>query len=43
MYGSTASGFALKDSDLNMDLSIDEAAKALMAIHLMLKDDQSGE
>jgi hypothetical protein len=42
VYGSTASGFALKTSDLNLDLTCEDAPKQLCEIFMLLKNDTSG-
>lgn len=42
MYGSTVSQLALKDSDLNIDLTDACPAKLLKNLYQALKDDRSG-
>ena len=42
VYGSTATGFALKDSDLNIDLCADNSAHVLANVHLILKEESAG-
>lgn len=42
VYGSSVTGFALKESDINMDVNSENAARMLATLHLIFKDDQSG-
>lgn len=42
LYGSTVSGFALKDSDLNIDVTMAKSPLILKDVFLVLRDDESG-
>ena len=43
LYGSTVSGFALKDSDVNMTITEYESPKVLLSLFDVLKTDESGK
>ena len=43
LYGSTVSGFALKDSDINMTITEYESPKVLLSLFDVLKTDDSGK